>query len=237
MIVLVHGAFHGSWCWSPLVAELNGLGVASIAIDLPGRPADPRPAAELTFDSHVDTIMAVLDAAPDPVTLLGHSLAGMSISQAAERAPHKVAGLVYLCAYLPKNGQASFDLALDDPDSDLMSHVTVDETGTTTSVSLAAAPRVFYGDCSPQVVEWALGQLTPEPISAAAGTVHLTAERWGSVPRAYIVATQDRAISAAKQRSMIADVGVDRVEEMKTSHSPFLSTPTALAAVLDDITT
>jgi len=232
VFILVHGAWHGAWCWEQVEHQLEDLGAASVAVDLPGRSGDPQSLAGLTLDSYVDHVVAAIDASPEPVVLVGHSLGGLVISQAAERIPEKISSLVYLCAMLLLDGQSTIDASANDPDSQLMANISLDEAAATSSVAASAVRDLFYGDCTVEGSDKATLLLVPEPVGPASTPVHVTAQRWGSVPRSYIVCTQDRAISPAQQRAMIASVGVDRVVEMDSSHPPFLSQPERLAALL-----
>ncbi len=235
MFVLVHGAWHGAWCWEQVEGHLEDRGAASVAVNLPGRAGDTQSVAELTLDSYVDRVVAAIDASPEPVVLVGHSLGGLVISQTAERVPDKVSSLVYLCAMLLQDGQSTIDASVNDPDSQLMANISLDEGAATSSVTGPAVRDLFYGDCSAVASANAMRLLVPEPVGPASTAVHVTAARWGSVPRSYILCTQDRAISPAAQRAMIASVGVDRVLEMESSHSPFISQPEELAALLIDL--
>lgn len=235
MFVLVHGAWHGAWCWEQVEHHLGELGAASVAVDLPGRQGDPPSVAQLTLESYVDQVVAAIETSPEPVVLVGHSLGGLVISQTAERVPEKISSLVYLCAMLLQDGQSTLDAAVNDPTSQLMANISLDEGTATSSVTGPAVRDLFYGDCRSADTEKAIKLLVPEPIVPASTPLHVTAERWGSVARSYIVCTQDRAISPASQRAMIASVGVDKVIEMDSSHSPFISQPEQLAALLVDL--
>jgi pimeloyl-ACP methyl ester carboxylesterase len=216
-------------------APLGGLGAASVAVDLPGRSGDLQSVAELTLSSYVDRVVAAIDASAEPVVLVGHSLGGLVISQTAERIPEKISSLVYLCAVLLQDGQSAIDASVNDPASQLTANISFDEGAAASSVAQSAVRDLFYGDCTVEASERATRLLVPEPVGPASTPVHVTAERWGSVPRSYIVCTQDRAISPAQQRAMIASVGVDRVIEMDSSHSPFISQPERLATLLIDL--
>jgi hypothetical protein len=116
-----------------------------------------------------------------------------------------------------------------------VANLSFDEAAATSSVAPSAVRDIFYGDCTVEASEKATRLLVPEPVGPASTPVHVTAERWGSVPRSYILCTRDRAISPARQRAMIASVGVDRVIEMNSSHSPFISQPERLATLLIDL--
>jgi pimeloyl-ACP methyl ester carboxylesterase len=206
-----------------------------VAVDLPGRSGDLQSVAELTLSSYVDRVVAAIDASAEPVVLVGHSLGGLVISQTAERIPEKISSLVYLCAVLLQDGQSAIDASVNDPASQLTANISFDEGAAASSVARSAVRDLFYGDCTVEASERATRLLVPEPVGPASTPVHVTAERWGSVPRSYIVCTQDRAISPAQQRAMIASVGVDRVIEMDSSHSPFISQPERLATLLIDL--
>ena len=235
MFVLVHGAWHGAWCWEQVEHHLGEVGAASVAVDLPGRQGDPPSVAQLTLESYVDQVVAAIETSPEPVVLVGHSLGGLVISQTAERVPEKISSLVYLCAMLLQDGQSTIDAAVNDPTSQLMANISLDEGTATSSVTGPAVRDLFYGDCRSADTEKAIKLLVPEPIVPASTPLRVTAERWGSVARSYIVCTQDRAISPASQRAMIASVGVDKLIEMDSSHSPFISQPEQLAALLVDL--
>lgn len=103
--VLVHGQWHGSWCWSKVVPLLTAQGHRVTAIDLPGRGGDPKELEKLTPTDYVSAVNRVLDAAPEPVVLVGHSLGGGTISLAGEARPDKIKRLVYLTAFLVPPGK------------------------------------------------------------------------------------------------------------------------------------
>lgn len=233
MFVLVHGAWHGAWCWSSLQECANAPGgFASVALDLPGHGCDRTPLAELTLDAYADRVVQTLCGLDEPAILVGHSMGGIVISQAAERAPERVAGLVYLCAFLLPAGESILDRYVAQPDSELMAAVEISDDGQSTTVRPEAAPGLFYGDCTAEQARWAAGRLVPEPVLPVSTPLEVTPERWGAIPRAYVRCTSDRALSPEMQDELIGTVGVDEVVEMQTAHSPFLSRPRELASVL-----
>ncbi|HPU40067.1 MAG TPA: alpha/beta fold hydrolase [Microthrixaceae bacterium] len=235
MFVLIHGAWHTASTWDHLRASLSALGATSTAIDLPGRAGDTTPLAELTLDAYTDRVIHVLDTIDEPVTLVGHSLGGATISTVAERVPERIDALVYLCALLQPTGSTPADLHASDPDSALMGALHLADDGLSTTIGSDAAPGLFYGDCTDEVAAAAVAALVPEPTAAAMSTITITPERWGSVPRAYVRCDLDHAINPAEQDRMVAQVGVDIVAELAASHSPYLSMPDRLARTLVDL--
>jgi pimeloyl-ACP methyl ester carboxylesterase len=235
--VLVHGACHGAWCWARLVPELEALGHKATAIDLPALGDDSTPIADVTFDMTIGRVVDVLKQQSEPVLLVGHSLAGVSISASAERAPEKIARLVYLTALLPGNGQ-TVDSVYASPNA---FPETPDRSAERSPDGLSYyfkpenARRRFYHDVSDDDFAFAMAHLKPQPTIMLTSVLNLTRERYGRVKRAYIHCTDDRSIAIALQREMVARNPCDPVVTMTTSHSPFLSAPKVLAEVLDDI--
>jgi pimeloyl-ACP methyl ester carboxylesterase len=93
--LLIHGAFHGAWCWHKAIPELEKHGHGAQAIDLPGQGQDQTPLGNVTLDTMVDRIVTALTTLAGPVVLVGHSLAGMVISATAEKAPDRIKTLVF----------------------------------------------------------------------------------------------------------------------------------------------
>ena len=93
--LLVHGAFHGAWCWRKTVAELEKRGHRAKAIDLPGQGDDRTPLKDVTLDTMVDKIIAEMAGLPGKTILVGHSLGGIPISVTGEKVPgpHQGAGI------------------------------------------------------------------------------------------------------------------------------------------------
>jgi pimeloyl-ACP methyl ester carboxylesterase len=230
--VLVHGAWHGAWCWDKVVPLLEAEGHDVVAVDLPGHGANPADAGGMTLDAYGREIAAHVEAAREPVVLAGHSMGGMAISEAAELVPEQIATLVYVCAFLPAGGQSLMQLADNDPEAQVLPNLQVDEAAGLCEVAEDARRHVFYGECSPGDAAAASARLGPESLAAFGAPSSLTDARGGSVRRVYIECLRDRAISIARQREMYAARPCERVLTIDADHSPFLSRPEELAAHL-----
>jgi pimeloyl-ACP methyl ester carboxylesterase len=232
--LLVHGAFHGAWCWEPFVAELAGRGHAVTTLDLPGAGDDPTPVAEVTLDAYARRICDALAAEPEPVVLVGHSMGGMAIAQAAARCPEQIARLVYVAAFLPADGQSLVDLTqLPEGAGDMVQeNMLVEGEPPVATMPAAAAREAFYGLCPPEQAAWATERLRPQPLAPFVTPAQL-GDGTGTPPRAYVIATQDRAIPTALQRRLVADHPDVDVVELEADHSPFLSRPAELADALE----
>ena len=109
-IHLVHGAFHGRWCWSRVITGLQAQGHRVVANDLPGLGQDRTPPGDISLETYADAVCDALTAEEEPVLLVGHSMGGIVISQAAERLPEQVKSLVYVSAYLLRDAQSMMDI-------------------------------------------------------------------------------------------------------------------------------
>ncbi len=230
--VLVHGSWHGAWCWNKVSPLLEAQGHRVTAIDLPGRYAAPEVLAQLKPDDYVNAVTRVLDAAGGPVVLVGHSLGGGTISLAAQARPEKVRTLVYLTAFLVPDGRSMGAIAMADTQSLTAKAVRRDAQTGVSRVDPEFARDAFYNDCSDADVVMAQRLVTPESGAMGRAPVHTTAERFGRVDRVYIECLRDQAISLPVQRSMHAALPCRQVLRLDTGHSPFLSNPLALAQAL-----
>jgi pimeloyl-ACP methyl ester carboxylesterase len=235
--VLVHGAFHGAWCWEPLQAALESGGHSVRTFDLPGSGEDDTPVAEVTLDAYVGRICGVLAEEPEPVVLVAHSMGGVPMTQALRNCPDKIARAIYLAGFLPGDGQSLVDLTqLPEGEGDMVqAHMQVDGAPPVATLPADVVPEAFYGECSAEQAAWATERVRPQALAPFVTPVELGRdERFAGArpPRAYVVATKDRALPTALQRRLVGDnPGMD-VVEIESDHSPFLSRTAELAAAL-----
>lgn len=229
--VLVHGAYHGAWCWYEVQTELESRGHEVVTFDLPAHGIDTTPPGEVTFADYADAVCEVTSECDEPVVLVGHSMSGLVVTQAAEQCPESVDTLVYLTAYLPGDGESMLDLRVEG--SFISENFVVDEDRGVGSIEPDALEELFYADCSASAVTLARSLVRTEPIEPLTTPVDISPERFGSVPRVYIRCEEDRAITAEQQRQMIDEQGCETELTLTASHSPFLSIPTETADALE----
>jgi pimeloyl-ACP methyl ester carboxylesterase len=245
--VLIHGGFHGAWCWSRTIPELQRLGHQAVAIDLPGH--GQRRDERSTLADRRDAIVSVLR--PGDV-LVGHSGGGYDITLAADAAPHLVSHMVYLAAGLPLEGrtilEATGGATTQREDGGVeVTQLMTDETGMLRFIRPDARGRMecfdfegvrdfFYHDCDPETASWAYSLLTPAPTEFVVETVCLGTFWQAELPRSYVRCLEDRAKPVSASLEVIRRLGVDPLT-IDGSHSPFLSRPAELAALLVRATT
>jgi pimeloyl-ACP methyl ester carboxylesterase len=235
--VLVHGSWHGAWCWHRLRPALTALGHRVLASDLPGHGDDPMPAAKVTLRDCAEAVGRAVEAAGEPVVLVGHSFGGIVITQAAEMVPDRLARLVYLSAYLPGNGDSLSRLAAAEKDNPVSTRLVRTPDGDALLLDRSTVTQLFYADCPEEDVTLALSRLRAEPVTPLVTPVAITGARAGRVPRAYIECLRDLAIPLWLQRQMQAARPCSPVLSLPTGHSPFFAAPGALAALLDGLAT
>ena len=228
--VLIHGSWHGAWCWHKIIPRLEAAGHKVIAPDMPGHGRDWRAPGPITMRDYVDTITKVLDQEDQPVVLVAHSRGGLQTTQAAEERPEKIRTLVYLAAFLLPSGARLLDWK--DPDSILWPKVEFNEQEGWDMIRPEIYRESIYADCSNEDIALAYALLTPEPRGPESPTnspVTTTSGRFGRIPRVYIELTQDQAVSWSLQKRMYTATPCERVLSIAASHSAYFSQPDELA--------
>ena len=233
-ILLVHGAWHGAWCWAALQAELDRRGVPSHAVDLPGHGASALAGGDLYGDSdHVGTIAARLAQDDRELVLVGHSYGGAVISQATERTAN-IAHLVYLTAYCLDKGEAVLPKTRSMPSvATELSNGTVrildDGSGSTIDPERAAA--ALYGCCPPMVAAANIARLCVQPTATL--TQPVTVAPWTTIPSTYVRCLRDEAIPISHQDVMAVHCG--SILTIDTDHSPFASAVAETADIVESL--
>jgi len=237
--VLVHGSFHGAWCWEHLIPLLQGRRHQVVAPNLPGSGDDPAPIGNANLDSYATRVCSVIDGLAGHVILVGHSMGGIVSSQVAERRPHRLAAVVYVNGLLFRSGEGlvSFlnehvHLGVEDL---VLKNMDVAQDGATATFPPGAAAEVFYNTSPPELAAWAAARLRPQQMQVYHDPLELTQERYGSVPRFYVEGLRDNAVSIAYQRAMTGRISCRQVFTLDCDHSPFLSEPQRLADILDEV--
>lgn len=221
---LVHGAWHGGWCWESLIPELRARGHTAIAMDL---PSDQRTA---TFADYAEAVVASLPPTPDLV-LVGHSLAGMVIPLVALWRPVRL--LVFLCALTPDRQGDPTDHGPPQHFKGTFDGLAHHRDGSHSWPNLQAARRILYQDCSRELAAAAFARLRRQQVALWESWQPML--RWPDVQVASLHCQDDRAINPAWSRWMaVHRLGVESVE-LPGGHSPMLSRPTLLAGTLASI--
>jgi pimeloyl-ACP methyl ester carboxylesterase len=225
-LVLVHGAWHGPWCWDLLLPQLRSAILDVRCLSLPSAGS----AVPTGLADDARHLGESLRRIPGPLVLCGHSYGGTVISE-ADLDQAQVRRLVYLCAYLPEPGE-SVDSSLRAAGERRPGHWIRRLSDGHTRVDAERAAELFYGDCPPATQDWAIARLRPHwgrVLTEPAG--HADRRRHAST---YVVCDADRALAPAIQRNVYAP-RAQQVVTLASGHSPFLSLPRQLARLLADL--
>ena len=222
-LLLVHGAWHGSWAWVPLQTELESRGWDVRTVDLPTVHADdPR---ELHMTDDADAIAAAIDAIPGPVAVVAHSYGGVPTTQGATS--DSVVHIVYIAAFVLDEGES----LLGAVGGVAPSWWVVDGPLATAGTEAEPATGLFFADVDEVAAADAVGRLKPQSSIAFSETV--TTVAWRNKPTTYVITEQDAIFPLPAQEALAARSGSTAVR-MDTSHSPFLSKPADLADIIEN---
>jgi pimeloyl-ACP methyl ester carboxylesterase len=238
--ILVHGGWHGAWCWNKVLPLLKEKGIKAIAIDLPSHGEDKTPVASVTFDDYVNKVVDAANSVEGSVILLGHSSSGIPIAQAAERLTlEKVSSLVFLDAFMPQNGETVFSLVEkypNKPDGNkgaaLAESLIFSADKKSTTLDLDKVRELLYHDCSEADVAYAKAHLGAQPMATQLTPVSVTEKNYGVIPKYYILCTDAKDFDKTK---ISTNVPCKKIYRLKSSHSPFFSMPDKLVEILGDI--
>ena len=227
--VLVHGAWHGAWCWRRAARLLARDGHEVFAPTLTGLGERSHLLApSIDLDTHIlDVTNEIKWQELKDVVLVGHSYGGMVISGVAERSEKAIAAFVMLDAFFPENGEALIDLSAGPVHEAFLA---AQRSGATSlPPRSAAAFKVNEKDRA-----WVDAQCTPQPIGCVLQKLTLTGARERIVNRAYIRAAGypnepfDRGLAKARARGW-------RAYEVPCGHDVMLDQPERLAAILREV--
>ncbi len=222
-IVLVHGAWHGPWCWELLAPRLQS---QALAVRCPALPSTGG-TAPLGLADDARHLNEVLSAISGPVLLWGHSYGGMVIS-AADSGVADIRRLVYLCAYMTEAGE-SVESSLRNAGERRPGHWVRRLPDGRTQVDADRAAALFYHDCPTVTQDWAIARLRPhwgQVLSQSASD-----PAWRRHASTYVVCSEDRALAPSIQREVYG-ARATQIVTLVSGHSPFLSQPESLAQVL-----
>lgn len=212
-VVLVHGAWHGSWIWEPVLPLLRAQGLDPITINLPSSHTG----GDLYADADAVRDLAAGD---QETVLVGHSYGGVVITEAASAAP-LVRHLVYICAALLDAGESITGASGGTPDRS--------KDGANPRTTQAPDPeRTLYADLPPELAAEYSARLTDQTMSSFDQSV--SSASWMHMPSTYLICRQDNILPLAVQRMMAKRATYSR--EIDSGHTPTATAPQVVADVI-----
>ena len=234
--VMVHSAWLGKWSFEYVKTELEKKNHRVITFDLPGHGEDKTLPKDITMDSYVKKTQEIIDTQSEKVILVGHSFAGMIISQVAQTRSNKIKSLVYLTAMLVPNGVSFLDATETVKTSVALNNLIFSDDQTFVTVKEDKLHEAFGEDIALDTFNETLPYLSVEPTAPLGDKLVVTDDKFGTIPRYYIQTLNDKAIPTEVQASMITSMGVDKMYTINnSSHLPIFSNPSLVANILDDV--
>ncbi len=231
--ILLHGAWEESQMWNDVSPILQQNGHTITAIDLPGHGLNKHLGPAVTTDAYKRAVVDVISQLDHQVILVGHSMNGALISLVAEQIPEKIERLIYVTAFLLKNGESVLEAMQSDPEGGALPEVVFSDDQAFATLPEQALRRIGFHDIAesaihrflPLMAKW---QAT-EPFMAK---IVLSQKNFGSVPKTYIRTGMDKMVSPALQNTMIGNWEVDSILDLDSGHFPAFSQPEELAELI-----
>ncbi|MBQ1765767.1 MAG: alpha/beta hydrolase [Aquincola sp.] len=224
--VLVHGAWHGAWCWRRVLPGLWAAGHRAFAVSLTGvgeRAHLLRP--DIRLQTHADDVCAVIEAEElQGAVLVGHSYGGLVITAVADRLADRLSHLVYLDAVVPEPGES-------------WSSGHTRETQAARRAAIAATGTIPPADPAAfglqgEDAAWVARRQTPQPGGVYDDPLHFDAQRSNRLPRTFIDCTSPALPTIDLMRRRVRAAPGWQVVEIATGHDPMVSAPDELLAAL-----
>ena len=186
--VLVHGAWHGAWCWAAVINQLQELGDRAYAVDLPGQGMNYANRAEVTLDSYVNSVADFIEQRNlTDVVLAGHSLGGLTIPGVAVKIPERIKRVVWVTAIVALDGQPFVD-----PQSPIAQGAAQLPERSTPLVAMGDDfLKGLTNDMDPAVRKFVMSAVSPQPVGPMTGIVPMNAYFATGIPSGYIVCERD----------------------------------------------
>lgn len=228
--VFVHGAWQSKDAFNAVLPAMKKMGLTSYAIDLPGHGDNSTDFSRITLNTYVKYVIRALEKfESNNIVLIGHSMAGMVISEVSQHI--KIKKLVYIAAFLPQPGESLINIADQFGGEGLSGFMKFDIPNSRIKLRKEGLERVLYNDCDESLWQKAITTLQDQPVLPFNGKVKL-GDQFCNTPKEYIVCLQDRAITPVAQRSM-CEAAKCKLLELDAGHEPMVSKPAELSLLIN----
>jgi pimeloyl-ACP methyl ester carboxylesterase len=232
--VLVHGGGFSGSCWDEIRPWLNG---PSFAVDLPGRGRTPADLDAVTAaDFAASVVHTIRGEDLDQVTLVGHSMAGLTLPRVAALVPERLSRLVFVSCAVPPTGVSLLEVlgGLSPGAQEVMARIGEDAMDGGGSLHPALATAMFCNDMDAAQVASTLRRMGPESLNVLADPSDLYGLRH-PIPRTYVRLLRDASIELDTQNQMIANLGETAVVDLDAGHMAMISRPKELADIINNL--
>lgn len=226
--VLVHGAWHGGWCWQRVVERLEARGHRVFAPTMTGLAERAHEmSAAINLDTHIGDIVGLIERADlRDIVLVGHSYGGWVISGVAERVLARIGSIVFLDAFVPEDGQRGVDLTPPELQAQIKQLMAQG------AVSRPSPSAEWFG-VNPADRAWVDSMTTPQPLAIALQPIKLSGARERVARKSYIRATATANVAFDRHRAALAAKGGWQIYDEPCGHDVMIDMPARLVEILE----
>lgn len=229
-IVLVHGAFHGGWCWSAVVTDLRRRGFEVFTPTQTGL-GERRHLLKAATDMGVfvdDILNLIIQEDLSDVVLVGHSYGARTISGVADRMPERIRQLIYLDGGLPIDGLSRLD-AMDLTAREARIEAARRHDG---GISVPPPPASRFDVHDPVLAEWLERRLTPQPLAVEASAQHLRLPLGANRPVTYVQSVRPKFAGTDAGAERAKQTAGWRFVELEAGHNAMMTHPSEVADLI-----
>ena len=226
-LVLIHGAWHGGWCWDGVSKELEKQGHTVQAPTMPGHNAgDDR--AGIKFDDYVDKITSLLAKQDTPVVLVGHSSAGFLLQMAAPKVPDKIQQLVFHNAFILPDGKSQFDLVPPEASEGMTAAANASPDNCVPVIEDFVRHQLMAGE-PVEMQDALIKRLVPQPIALFTTPVGTAEFEKLTIPKTVVFCKDDASLPPGAYLGMAQGLGDFQLIEVAGSHESLITNPGVVA--------
>ncbi len=225
--VLIHGAWHGGWCWDGVIQALEKEGHTAEAPTMPGHdPGDDRSGIEL--DSYVGKIVDVLNSQAGPVVLVGHSSAGFLLQSAAPKAPDKIEQLIFLNAFILPDGKCQFDLVPPEAAEGMTGAASASPDNCVPVIEDFVRDMLMAGE-SRELQDALISRLVPQPLALFTTKVSTQEFSGLGIRKTVLFCKEDASLPPGAYLGMAQGLGEFDLIEVDGGHEALFTNPQIVA--------
>lgn len=235
--VLVHGAWHGGWCWAAVIRQLDKLGDRSFAVDLPGHGASTISRAGATLAGYLDCVAGLIEQRSlNDVVLVGHSLGGITVSGVVQQIPQRIKRVVYVNAVVPRDGESAIDTVPGGAAIAARLEAMRSLADPSTPVDEDTFRAAYIQDGSRALQNFVLAALVPEPVAPMLEPVSMRNFQSCGVPQSYLVCEDDISRGAGHWHPNFSSrLSNPTLRFVKAGHEIMFSAPVRCAQALHEL--
>jgi len=225
--VLIHGAWHGGWCWEGVIRELEKAGHTAEAPTMPGHnPNDAR--ADIKFENYVGKIVDVMNKQASPAVLVGHSSAGFLLQSAAPKVPDKIARLIFLNAFILPDGKCQFDLVPPEASQGMTAAAKASPDNSVPVIEDFVRNQLMGGE-SAEMKDALISRLVPQPLALFTTPINTVDFEELTIPKTVVFCKDDASLPPGAYLEMAQGLGDYNLVEIAGSHETLFTRPDVVA--------